>query len=121
MQTKMISFCGITCTKCDAYLATQAGDPVQLERVAAAWREDWGGNFTAETIQCRGCLSAEEPLCSNCEECDVRACAFSRGVTSCAFCDDYACATIEGFLSHAAGLRQTLDAMRAGHLAATGD
>lgn len=121
METKMISVCGITCTECDAYQATRAGDPAQLERVAAAWREDWGGNFTAETIQCSGCLSMQEPLCSACADCEVRACAVSRGVTSCAYCDDYGCARIEGFLSHAPGLRETLDAMRGARRAATGD
>ncbi len=33
----------------------------------------------------------------------------------------FQCARIEGFLSHAPGLRETLDAMRGAHLAATAD
>jgi hypothetical protein len=121
MESKIISYCGITCSECDAYIATQAKDTAELERVAAAWREEYKADFSAAAIMCDGCTATEQPLCSHCSECGVRACAIDRGVISCAYCEDYGCETIEGFLSHASGLRQVLEGMRAARLGTAAD
>lgn len=121
METKMISYCGITCTDCDAYKATQAGDTAALAHIADAWNEAWQANFTAATVMCNGCLATEGPLCSHCDECPVRACAIDHGVISCAYCADYGCATLEGFLTPSPELRQALETMRVAYLSSTGD
>lgn len=38
---KMIAYCGLVCTNCPAYVATQADDRDALEKVAAQWREQF--------------------------------------------------------------------------------
>ena len=35
---KIIAYCGLVCSDCSAYVATQANDQEALERVAAQWR-----------------------------------------------------------------------------------
>jgi hypothetical protein len=51
MMDRIISFCGLICTDCEAYQATQVKDHDWLERVAAGWREEYKNPaFTAENV-----------------------------------------------------------------------
>ncbi len=112
---KIIAYCGLTCTECDAYLATQANDQAALERVAARWREEYNApNITVEYVICDGCLASDGRLGGHCLECEIRACGVARGVANCAACDDYGCARLEGFLSFVPTARATLEAIRQG-------
>lgn len=112
---KMIAYCGLVCTDCDAYVATQANDLEALERLAKKAREEYGmANATLESTMCDGCLSNSDRLCGYCYECGVRACATGRGMVNCAHCDDYTCETLEGFFGMAPQARVTLDGIRAG-------
>lgn len=119
-MSEIAAYCGIQCTHCDAYLATQSDDKDKLNRVAAKWREEFGDpTLTAESIGCFGCKRDQGPLCSYCATCEIRACARDRSIESCAYCDDYGCDKLESFLSHAPSLRQTLDAMRSTRISRT--
>jgi hypothetical protein len=110
----MIAHCGLICTECPAYIATQADDRAALERVAAQWREEFEApDITAERILCDGCL-VEGHKCAHCFECDMRACAMARNLANCGHCDDYACDMLEEFLAHVPEARATLDGVRAG-------
>ena len=110
---KIIAYCGLTCTECDAYLATQANDQAALERVAARWREEYNApNVTVEYVICDGCLTGDGRLGGHCLECEIRACGVARGVANCAYCDDYGCAKLEGFLGFVPTVRTTLEAIR---------
>ncbi|MGD2039505.1 MAG: DUF3795 domain-containing protein [Anaerolineae bacterium] len=112
---RMIAYCGLVCSECEALIATQANDWEALERMAARTREEFNmPGVTAESVQCDGCPSGSDRLCGYCYDCAVRACALSRGVVTCAHCDDYGCATLETFLGMATQARSTLEAIRAG-------
>ena len=114
MET-MIAYCGLVCTECEAYLATQARDRAALEQMAAKARDEYGvAGATAESVQCDGCLSTGSRLCGYCFECAVRTCATDRGVVNCAHCDEYACERLEAFWAMASKARTTLDGIRAG-------
>ncbi|HSJ57205.1 MAG TPA: DUF3795 domain-containing protein [Anaerolineae bacterium] len=111
----MIAYCGLTCTSCEAYVATQANDREALERLAAYARENYGQpDATAEGTMCDGCLSNSDRLCGYCAVCDVRACAMALNLANCAHCTDYGCAKLANFWSMAGEARTTLDAIRAG-------
>ena len=111
---KMIAYCGLVCTDCEAYVATQANDLAALERMAARAREQFNNpDLTVESALCDSCLSDSERLCGYCFECQVRACGMERGVVNCAYCDDYGCEKIEGFFGMAPNARTTLDGIRA--------
>jgi len=112
---KIIAYCGLTCTECEAYLATQANDHAALERVVIKWREEYNApNVTVESVICDGCLASDGRLCGHCFECEIRACGVARGVANCAYCDDYGCAKLEGFFGFVPTARATLDAIRQG-------
>lgn len=115
MEAKAIAFCGIDCSVCDAYLATQSGDPAELERVATAWRQ-LDPNVTANTLRCDGCLAVGGRLFSWCTECPIRTCARQHGVASCAYCAEYVCDRLAPHFEQNPKMRDILNAMRAEYL-----
>lgn len=111
----MIAYCGLICSECPAYLATQADDRAELERVAAMWREEYNApDITVESVSCDGCLGTAGHKCSHCFDCEIRACAMALNLDNCAHCADYACEKLEGFFGFVPAARATLDGIRAG-------
>ena len=108
---RMIAYCGIVCTECPAFKATQADDRVALEQVAAQWREEFNSPaITADSIVCDGCLGADGArLSSYCSVCQIRTCGVEQGIVNCAYCSDYACEKLESFFGHASEARAVLD------------
>ena len=87
---RLIAMCGLVCSDCPGYLATQANDQVMLEQLAEqASREYNVPDATAEKVRCDGCLSASSRKCSYCAGCAIRLCGMERGVENCAFCDGF--------------------------------
>jgi hypothetical protein len=114
---RIIAYCGLVCSDCPAYIATQADDRIALEQVAAQWREEYNAPaITAETIICDGCLTDDGRKFSHCFECEIRACGMERDVVNCAHCTDYVpqrgCEKLEGFFGFAPEARATLDEIR---------
>jgi hypothetical protein len=114
-MNKMIAYCGLVCNECPGYIATQADDRAELERVAAMWSEEYDApNITVESVICDGCVSDAGRKSGHWYECQVRACAMERDVTNCAHCADYACEQLEGFFGFVPEARVTLDGIRDG-------
>jgi hypothetical protein len=116
MTERLISACGLVCSECDAFLATQAGDAAAIERVAAKWSEQFGATIPAAGVWCDGCMTGGERRCGHVDECKIRACVVGRDLANCAACDDYVCGMLEEFLGFAAesGARETLASLRTG-------
>ncbi len=112
---RIVAYCGIVCSECKGYIATQANDLAALEAAAAEAREQFGvADATAESVRCDGCLSEEGVKIGYCAECEIRACGAERGVANCAYCVEYdTCGKLSGFLANVTGARETLDAIRA--------
>ena len=111
---KIIAYCGLTCSDCAAYIATQTGDRAAMEQVAAQWREEYNApNITVDSVICDGCLTAEGRKCGHCAECDIRACAMALNLANCGHCADYACDKLTGFWVHAPEAKATLEQIRA--------
>jgi hypothetical protein len=110
---RIIAYCGLVCTDCPAYIATQANDREALGQLAKRAREEFGvPDATAESARCDGCLGDTEYKCGYCFECEIRACGVARGVANCAHCADYACQNLEGFFAKAPEARTVLDELR---------
>ena len=110
---QMIAYCGLECTGCPVYKATQANDKVALEEIAAQWRKAFNmPDITADSILCDGCLTTDGRRSGYCQSCKIRPCATERGVGNCAACDDYACHNLRDFFKHAPEAEQRLDALR---------
>ena len=107
---RIIAYCGLICTDCPAYIATQADDQAALEKVAAQWREAFNApDITADSIICDGCLGEAGRKCGHCAECEIRACAVERGIVNCAHCAEYACDKLKGFFGFAPEAQAVLD------------
>jgi hypothetical protein len=111
---RIVAYCGLVCSECDAYVATQADDLEALARLAQRAHEEFGmEDATAEATMCDGCLTEEGRQIPYCATCEIRACAVARGVANCAHCADYACERLESIFSHSEEARVLLDEIRA--------
>ena len=109
---RIVAYCGLVCSECEAYLLTQANDTAGLERLAAKWRREYNApDMTAANVMCDGCLVGER-LNSYGSMCPIRACGSERGVANCAHCADYACANLQQFFNIAPSARETLEEIR---------
>ncbi|MDD3119614.1 MAG: DUF3795 domain-containing protein [Victivallales bacterium] len=114
-----IAPCGLVCSRCDAYRATQQNDADQLELVAADWRERYKcPEIKAEMLPCDGCLTVGGRKCFHCaNSCGIRACAVAKGVEVCSECPDYPCAELQEFFRYApeqsGAMKKMLDAIAA--------
>jgi hypothetical protein len=112
---KIIAYCGIVCTDCPAYKATQSGVKSELEGVAAQWEKEYQlKNVTIKDVTCDGCLGQKGRKGAHCYECEIRACALALNVENCAHCDDYSCEKLNNFFGFAPDARVLLDQIRTG-------
>ena len=109
---KIIAYCGLVCTECPAYIATQNDDQAALKRVAEQWSEQWNADIKPEYCVCDGCLATSERLCGYCADCKIRACGIEKKVRNCAHCSNYACEELEKFFGFAPEARATLEKIR---------
>lgn len=109
---KMIAFCGLVCTECPAFIATQEGDQEALKRVAAQWSQEYNASLAPEDCICDGCLAFEARLGSYCHECKIRACGMEKKVQNCAYCGDYPCPELEKFFAFGPDAKATLEGIK---------
>jgi RecJ-like exonuclease len=96
---KMIAYCGIVCTECPAFIATQQNDDAKRKQVAETWSKQYKMTVKAEDINCDGCTSGGKRLLNYCSICEIRKCGQGKGVKNCAYCDEYACEKLTRFLA----------------------
>jgi hypothetical protein len=111
---KVIAYCGIVCSECGAFIATQNDDDAKRKETAEQWSKQFGHPMKPEDINCDGCLSESGRLVGHCNICEIRKCGQERGVVNCAYCGDYACDKLEKFFQMAPMFRATLDEIRKG-------
>jgi predicted nucleic acid binding AN1-type Zn finger protein len=111
---KIIAYCGIVCSECPAYIATQNNDDAKRRETAEQWTKQFGHEMKPEDINCYGCLTDTGRIVNYCAICEIRTCARERGMVNCAYCDDYACDKLEKFFQMAPMFRATLDEIRKG-------
>jgi hypothetical protein len=91
---EMIAYCGLICTGCPAFIATQKDDNAERQKVVEKWSSE-KNPMTIEDINCDGCIAVGKRLIKFCNECEVRACGIEKKVENCAHCDDFACDKLE--------------------------
>jgi hypothetical protein len=96
---KMIAYCGIVCTECPAFIATQQNDDAKRKKVAEMWSKQYKMAVKPEDINCDGCISGSKKLLNYCSICEIRKCGQAKGVQNCACCDEYACDKLSRFLA----------------------
>jgi hypothetical protein len=103
----MIAYCGLVCTDCPAYLATQANDEKKAQETAALWAKEYGIKVAVADVWCDGCTAGGKK-CAHCAECEIRACGIEKGVANCGRCADFSCEKTEKFFAMAPFARDTL-------------
>jgi hypothetical protein len=110
---EMIAYCGLVCTGCPAYIATQSDDDAEREKVATKWSSEFNADIKPEDINCDGCLASGIRLFSHAKVCEIRKCGTEHGVVNCGLCVDYPCETVKGVIDHLPDAKARLDGMKA--------
>ena len=108
-MNQKISYCGLSCSECPAYIATRDGDNEKLKALALEW---YGVEDDASYCSCDGC-KGDGRKNQWCAVCGVRACAIEHGVANCAHCESYGCERLTAFLVHVPNARANLERIRA--------
>ncbi len=111
-MAKQIACCGLNCSECPTYLATQNNDDAAREKVAAHWKKQFQMNLTAADINCDGCLSNSGRIFMHCRTCEIKKCATAKGLANCAPCNDYACEKLQAFHTFVPHAKSGLEAIR---------
>jgi len=111
---RIIAYCGLDCSGCEAYQATQANDEAAKERIAAKWRVEYNSpETTVATVTCDGCVTKTGRVGGYGPFCPIRSCGAGRAVANCGHCADYAsCEKLNGFLANVPPARANLEAIR---------
>ncbi len=93
----MIAYCGLVCSQCPTFLATQADNDAARERTAASYAQKFGLRLKKEEINCDGCRSEGGRLIGYCRVCEIRRCGRDRGLEHCGLCPDQPCEKLARF------------------------
>ena len=111
MISGTIAYCGLDCSRCHAFKATQAEDLERKKQIAERWTRELKTKFTPQDVECDGCWS--ERISGWCRRiCLIRPCAQKRNMETCAQCSDYQCEKLKKFLSDEPAARENLEAAR---------
>jgi hypothetical protein len=114
MAEKMIAYCGLVCTDCDAYIATQKNDDKMRQDVAEDWTKKYNHQFKAADIDCVGCIPTSGKHVGQCYVCPIRKCGQAKGVINCAYCGEYACEELDKYFKMAPVMKANLEEIRKG-------
>jgi hypothetical protein len=111
-MSKIIAYCGLVCSDCEAFTVTQQNDNAKRKELAATWSKRYGHEFKPEDINCVGCLSLDGPHIGYCSVCEIRKCGIEKGVENCAYCVEYKCEKLGKMLEQAPKAKAMLAEMR---------
>jgi hypothetical protein len=83
--------CGIDCTICPAYQATQSNNNEKLKETLKLWTSDQ--EITVDDLLCDGCNSNR--VSKDCRECWIKDCVKEKAIKTCAECRKYPCGELE--------------------------
>ena len=106
---EMISFCGLGCHECGAFLATQDNNDQKRAEVAQEWSKLFNVEIKPEDINCDGCQSDGGRLFNYCKVCEIRKCGKEKGLKNCGCCSEYPCPNLNFIFSNAPDAKNRLD------------
>jgi hypothetical protein len=106
---RIVGCCGIICSECPTFKATQINDDAERSRVADLWTKEYGTELTVKDINCLSCLSKGSPVFHHCNVCKIRKCVFKRKIDNCAYCEEYPCEQLTTFFEAVNSAKNVLD------------
>jgi hypothetical protein len=110
-RVMMIAYCGLNCSECPAYIATQANDDNLRADCARKWTAEHKVDVKPESINCDGCKS-EGMKFFVCQTCGIRKCASEKGIDNCSACDGYACRKLQKMWLIDPNIKTAVEALR---------
>jgi Protein of unknown function (DUF3795) len=107
----MIAYCGLVCSNCPTFLATQNDDDAAREKTARLYSEKFGINLRPEEINCDGCTSEGGKLLGYCQVCEIRKCCRARALDHCAVCGEQPCEHLKKFHEFSPDAKACFDAL----------
>lgn len=108
----MIAYCGIDCSKCIGYIATQSGSKEKIAEAARTWSAEFKADIKPEHVICDGC-KANARMSFHCSTlCAIRKCAVKKNLSTCAECGEFPCKDISALLEAAPDAKKTMEKLR---------
>lgn len=108
----MISYCGINCSECETYLATQADSNTERKEIAKRCRIQFNVNLKPGQINCTGCKSNGVKCSFAATLCQIRKCNIEKSHPYCAACNEYKCEKLVKIIELAPAIGEALEALR---------
>ncbi len=110
-MTDMIAFCGLNCSMCPMYIATQADDDAGRAKAAEMLEKNYGLTFKPEEINCDGCHTKNGRILGYCKSCKMRACGMEKELEHCGHCDEQPCEFLTEFHTFSPNAKKAFDAV----------
>jgi Protein of unknown function (DUF3795) len=111
-MSKMIACCGLVCSDCSTFLATQNDDDDAREKTAALYAQKFGLQLKKEEINCDGCLSVGGRQIGYCQVCEIRKCCREKGLENCAWCEAQPCEQLRRFHEFSPEAKASFEALK---------
>lgn len=111
-KENLVAYCGLDCSKCPAYIATQKDDQEGLAKTAADWSARFNVDVKPADVVCDGCATPSPKKASYCNICEIRNCAIEKVVQTCASCKEYICEKLANFFKQAPEAKKGLEEIR---------
>jgi hypothetical protein len=108
----MTACCGLDCSQCPAFIATQADNDRKRAETAQVWSKQYDAEIKPEDINCDGCCSRNGRLFTYPQVCEIRKCGIGKQVPNCAHCPQYACEKLTALFGAAPQAKENLDGIK---------
>jgi hypothetical protein len=109
---KMIAYCGLVCSDCPTFLATQNDDDAARRKTADFYAEKFGFKLKPEDINCDGCKSEGGKLIGYCQSCEIRQCCREKNLENCAYCSEQPCENLIKFHEFSTDAKARFEALK---------
>jgi len=106
-----VSYCGLNCEECEAFVATKNNDGELKKKVAKKWSHLYGIEVAPEDISCAGCKSSGKKG-KYCESmCKIRKCCQQKEIETCAQCEVFACKDLQEIFDYSLDAKKNLECL----------
>jgi hypothetical protein len=108
----MIAYCGLDCSRCLTFLATQNNDDAARAETVAMYAKKFGLVLKPENINCDGCRTRGGKQIGYCRVCEIRQCCLEKGLEHCAICEQQPCEKLSKFHEFSPEAKASFEALK---------